>query len=516
MQTETLILLAAATFLFVLYTTVLQPALFSPLARIPTAHWSCSLSNYWILRARKQAKENETLFKAHLRHGPIVRVAPNTLSVDGVDAMRAIYQGGYEKSDWYRVFDNYGVPHMFSTLGSREHSRRKRMISNVYSKSYIHASAPARAQSRAILLGRLVPLLRREVATPGASGTEVQSIFMATTMDLISSYIFGLVNGTNFIEDTSYRDHWLQLYLSRHHHHFWPQELPSLTRLCRKLGVRLYPSFVDDANREIRAWNKTMCDRAEQSMNNDVKGQCLPADEAVVFKAMHAGIDKEENTEGQASLLYTTSIQQRSVAVASEILDHLLAGHETAGIVLTYIAWRLSRAPDVQEQLRTELLSLDTERPANDGGALADPKQLDALPVLHAIVMETLRLHAPIPGPQPRSTPYPGCRIGGYDIPGGVRIASLAHTLHLDERVYPDARRWDHARWLGQVRDGENGRQMNRQFWAFGSGGRIKNIVAAIYTNFTTAVVDDAGMEQTDGYSSRPAGDKLYLRFTAV
>lgn len=108
MQTETLILLAAATFLFVLYTTVLQPTLFSPLARIPTAHWSCSLSNYWILRARKQAKENETLFKAHLRHGPIVRVAPNTLSVDGVDAMRAIYQGGYEKSDWYRVFDNYG------------------------------------------------------------------------------------------------------------------------------------------------------------------------------------------------------------------------------------------------------------------------------------------------------------------------------------------------------------------------------------------------------------------------
>lgn len=44
----------------------------------------------------------------------------------------------------------------------------------------------------------------------------------------------------------------------------------------------------------------------------------------------------------------------------------------------------------------------------------------------------------------------------------------------------------------------------------------IKNIVAAIYTNFTTAVVDDAGMEQMDGYSSRPAGDKLYLRFTAV
>ncbi|KAG8417438.1 hypothetical protein J3458_004945 [Metarhizium acridum] len=399
------------------------------------------------------------------------------------------------------------------------------MISNVYSKSYIHASAPARAQSRAILLGRLVPLLRREAAKPDAKGTEVQSIFMATTMDLISSYIFGMRNSTNFIEDTSYRDRWLQLYLSRHRHHFWPQELPGLTRLCRKLGIRLYPSFVDDANEEIRVWNKNMCDRTEQTMDNDVEGLHLPADEAVVFKAMHAGIDKEEKTEGQASLLYSTSIQQKSLAVASEVLDQLLAGHETAGIVLTYIAWRLSRSPDVQEQLRTELVSM--EPPVHEGSELPDPKQLDTLPVLNAIVMETLRLHAPIPGPQPRSTPYPGCRIGGYDIPGGVRIASLAHTLHLDERVYPDARTWDHTRWLAQEVDDDNRTQMNRQFWAFGSGGRmcigsnfaltgIKNIIAAIYTNFTTSVVDDDGMEQTDGYSSRPAGDKLYLRFTAV
>lgn len=108
MQSETLVLLAAAICLVTLYRFVLRPALFSPLARIPNAHWSCSLSSYWILRARKHGKENRTLFNAHLRYGSVVRVAPNTLSVDGVDAMRAIYQGGYEKSDWYRVFDNYG------------------------------------------------------------------------------------------------------------------------------------------------------------------------------------------------------------------------------------------------------------------------------------------------------------------------------------------------------------------------------------------------------------------------
>jgi hypothetical protein len=42
----------------------------------------------------------------------------------------------------------------------------------------------------------------------------------------------------------------------------------------------------------------------------------------------------------------------------------------------------------------------------------------------------------------------------------------------------------------------------------------MKHIAAAIYTNFTTYIVDDEGMEhQTDGYSSRPATDRLILRF---
>lgn len=44
----------------------------------------------------------------------------------------------------------------------------------------------------------------------------------------------------------------------------------------------------------------------------------------------------------------------------------------------------------------------------------------------------------------------------------------------------------------------------------------IKNVVAVIYSNFKTSIVDDNGMEQTDGYSSRPAGDKLHLTFIVV
>ncbi|KAJ3495270.1 hypothetical protein NLG97_g3511 [Lecanicillium saksenae] len=501
---------------YLLYSYVIQPCFISPLSKLPAPHWSCHFSSLWVLRARKNGAENATLQHAHRRLGNIVRVSPDTISVDGVDAMRIIYQGGFPKAPWYRIFDNYGVPCMFSTLESKAHSKRKRMISNVYSKSFIMASEASKAQANVIMLNRLLPILREQASQSSSAGVEVQSLFMATTMDMISAYIFGLERSTNFLQDKKYRDHWLDLYLSRHHHHFWPQELPQLTSTLKQFGVRMYPDFVDRANDELRAWNKSLCEKIIGNDTHPHSQDDNPANIPVVFTAMQQGINKEEKVEGTESILYSTTIKKRDDSIASEVLDQVLAGHETAGIVLTYAAWRLSGSAELQTQLRQELsplISAATE-------SLPDAKLLDNLPLLNAIVMETLRLHAPIPGPQPRETPYPGCHIEGHFVPGGVRIASLAHTLHLNEAVFTNAKAWNPNRWLGSGNQDE----MKRHFWAFGSGGRMcigsnfallemKLVLAVIYANFTTTVVDDSGIEQTDGYSARPAADQLYLGF---
>jgi hypothetical protein len=45
----------------------------------------------------------------------------------------------------------------------------------------------------------------------------------------------------------------------------------------------------------------------------------------------------------------------------------------------------------------------------------------------------------------------------------------------------------------------------------------MKLIVAAIYSNYTTHVVDDEGMaQQSDGYTGRPKKERLYLRLERV
>ncbi|KAL2135097.1 hypothetical protein VTI74DRAFT_9807 [Chaetomium olivicolor] len=520
-----------ALFLFLAYHYIVYPALFSPLARIPNAHWSAPFSRLWILWIRFVHRENRTLFVAHRKLGPVVRVGPNELSINDPDSVRAVYQGGFEKPVWYSVFDNYGVPCMFSTRPAAEHSARKRMISHAYSKSYIQSSPAAAAQSRAIIYDRFMPILEKSTAESQApQGIDVYSVFMAATMDFIAAYIFGLDKGTNFLGDKAYREHFLELYKARNDYGYYDQELPSLTRFCRKLGIPLCPKWVDGANRELGEWCLRLCDKMDTFLDTGYAPQPGSFDQPIVWNSLVTGLRNEEAKNGKDSVLYPTALSHYKLSIASELFDHVLAGQETAGLTLTYLAWRLSQSLELQNQLRTELLTLSPNMRLAAGGASAmpDPKQLDGLPLLHAVLMETLRLHAPLPGAQPRQTPAPGCSIGPYAVPGGVRIAALAYALHRDETVFPEPEKWDHARWIPSTVDEETKKQRSRQFWAFSSGGRMcigsnfavhemKLIIAAIYSNYTTHIVDDEGMEnQSDGYTGRPENERLFLRFEKV
>ena len=109
MPSSTLSLVAWAVILSLFaFHFIVYPRFISPLARIPNAHWSAPFSRIWALYTRFYHVENRTLLAAHRRLGPVIRVAPNELSIDGFDCVRTVYQGGFEKTVWYSVFDNYG------------------------------------------------------------------------------------------------------------------------------------------------------------------------------------------------------------------------------------------------------------------------------------------------------------------------------------------------------------------------------------------------------------------------
>lgn len=452
---------------YLIYKFLVHPTFLSPLSQIPNAHWSSSISPIWILWKRYVSAECEAIHAAHEKYGPIVRLGPNDINVNCVEnGLKTVYSGGFEKPNWYpNAFFNFGVTNMFSIKSSKPHAAYRRLVSHSYSKSQLQSSPELHHISQQMIFDRYLPLL--DSLAISRSGVEVHELNFAVTMDFINAYIFGLSHGSNFIQDEKTRETLLRIYQSRRPYIFQPQEIPGITNFLSTLGIRIVPTWVDDATAEFEAFCLKMCKAASQALAST---SLTPATTPVVYRNLTPLASNDPSTISQSKN------PSPSLLVASEILDHLAAGHETSGVTLTYALWRLSQQPALQAALRTELLSLSpaiTYPPNSNSPELPSPRQIDSLPLLHAILMETLRLHAAIPGPQPRETPStPTSLAGSPPLPGGVRVSAQAYSLHRNAKVFPEPEEWKpKERWIDSSK--EQKEEMGRWFWAFGSGGRM-------------------------------------------
>ena len=104
------ILAAAGALALCVYKVLIYPLFLSPLSKIPSAHWSSHICPLWIYYIRHQQIENQTIHELHKKKGPIVRTAPNELSVNCYEGgLKTIYTGGFHKTDYYHHrFANYG------------------------------------------------------------------------------------------------------------------------------------------------------------------------------------------------------------------------------------------------------------------------------------------------------------------------------------------------------------------------------------------------------------------------
>ncbi|KAI2883418.1 hypothetical protein CBS76997_6802 [Aspergillus niger] len=538
---------------FFLYHFIIYPSFLSPLAKIPNAHPLAPYTSLWILWARYRIRENNTVLRAHQQHGEVVRLAPNEVSINCVnDGIKTVYGKGFEKPPFYSVFVNYGALNMFSSLHSPEHAMRKKRISNIYSKSFLQSSPDAAAIIQEVVQRRLLSQFASHAKSK--QPLDIYPIYKATAMDLTTSYFFGLSAGTQFVIDPTAAARWQELYLDDQHpvSLFWLQELPDLTAWLAKLGISVVPQARHLAHDQIAAWCLNMSDGAEKMLAKKAGGSSLPPGHLpVVYERLRQSTEKEgmsttpsitqnpvisddvsDSIGGNVAYTLRKPRSPQQLQVTSELLDQLIANNGTVATTLLYVTWQLSQNSAALARLQEELRSkLGPEAFAwsasKEEDTLPKAKDVDELPYLNAIIMETLRLHAPVAGSQPRITPGNiKTTLGQYEnIPGGVRVSAAAWSLHRNPAVFPRPDEWHPERWLSENLEGADKKE--RWFWAFSSGSRmcigsnlalylLKYVVAAIYANFRTHIVNDEGIEQEDGFISGPKGNQLTVRFESI
>jgi cytochrome P450 len=152
------------------------------------------------------------------------------------------------------------------------------------------------------------------------------------------------------------------------------------------------------------------------------------------------------NQSGNASNLFGTMLatlesespKEKRNEHAQPLTDHdirleagnlIVAGSDTTAVTMTYLVWSVLKRPALQRRLEEEVATLPEQ---------FDDAVLEKLPLLDAVINETLRLYGAAPGGLPRSVPKGGVTLSGHFIPEDFVVETQAYTLHRNPDIFPD------------------------------------------------------------------------------
>lgn len=121
----------------------------------------------------------------------------------------------------------------------------------------------------------------------------------------------------------------------------------------------------------------------------------------------------------------------------TQMMNLIVAGHETTASTLAWAFQHTHRAPNVKERLVEELRALP--------GPL-DPEAVAHLPYLDAVCSETLRLTpvAPLLARKLRQ----GMTLQGYELPAGIQVGVAILQVHRRPELYPEPETFRPERFL--------------------------------------------------------------------
>ncbi len=208
----------------------------------------------------------------------------------------------------------------------------------------------------------------------------------------------------------------------------------------------------------------------------------------------------DEPREDILSLLLSARYDDGTALSDEELLTQMLnlvvAGHETTASALAWAFHFIHREPAVRAKLVEEVRGLE--------GPL-EPEAVARLPYLEAVCYETLRLNpvAPIIGRTLRK----GLTLQGYELPPGVAVGIGIFHVHRRADLYPEPERFRPERFL-------EGSFTPFEYLPFGGGAR--RCIGAAFALYEMKLVLATILRR---YELRPASDapvRVAVRNTTV
>ncbi|KAJ0275250.1 hypothetical protein CBS470a_011373 [Colletotrichum nupharicola] len=412
----------------------------SPIRHIPGPRYTLITHyplKYHILTGRRMYH----IHALHARYGPIVRISPSEVAVASPEGFAAIHRigSGFLKSAWYEesTRPDGGESSIFAMSDPRQHAQRRRLLARVFTKQSLRADWEVVVREK---VERAVDRIQTEAAGGGRS--DVLKWWTMMTTDTIAHLAFGesfnMLEIGELLTSTLKKNDYVKALELISIQNTMRYELPLLHFLQRLVSFRPRQG-PPDAQHVLRVYGKKAVANVRKHSGDrpNLFGRMIEASEAG---------EKQWLTEE---------------VVESEAKSMIIGGSDTTSVTLTYLVWAVLKRPELRARLEEEVDAV---------GAGFDDAVLEKLPLLNAVIDETLRLYGAAPGQLQRVVPPKGITIGGYYIPNDFTVETQAYTLHRDPEVWPDPYRFDETRFLDHSKLTP---QQKLLFSPFGAGSRI-------------------------------------------
>ncbi|KAK2768536.1 hypothetical protein FQN54_000392 [Arachnomyces sp. PD_36] len=377
--------------------------------------------------------------------GPIIRISPYELHIHDPSYFTTLYrqEGTWNKYPWtYKAFatDN-------AAICSAEHHIHKRRVAPL--RPFFSKATVSRRQDlihkRADKLCERVSEYASSSSSPSSPSLNLGSALSALTVDVATEYILGRSYDNLSREDFN----------------------KDMTGMFQSSGriwrVGKHLPWLGPALKGIPVWVIQGMDRKAGAVF-----EYLGATKDVIAEHASGVVDKESpHTIIHEILRADMPESEKSFhRVEDDVITVTGGGFETVAQSLRAIIYYIYSNAEVLQRLRTELTGAKAKAKAQDGNIPL--RDLEQLPYLTAVITEGLRLSPGLATRMARIAPDRELVYGQWKIPAGTPVGMTALLMHLDESVYPDAKKFHPERWT----DTEKRRIGEKTYAPFSRGTR--------------------------------------------
>lgn len=360
---------------------------------------------------------------------------------------------------------------LFGTISHDRHRMRRTALAPHFSKSKIREVEP--------IIRSKVSLLKSKMLDRAATGEilNLQRVYAALSLDIISQHTLG--ESWEALERPDLGGGIVDAINGLLVLHPWGRAFPFALRQAE--GIISWFLSLQDGNKDY---------------GSSLPGYFRYQKHAVARVVARAKEQEKPKTSKDTPLLEKvireSSLPESEKSVyrmAAETNVLISAGTETTARTLAIMHYYILSRPNVHSRLLAELRSV---MPA-PGAPVPSTDELERLPYLVGVVLESLRISDSVPSRLHRVAPNEDLRYGECVIPRGTTFGQSSWFIHNDPNCFPEPHLFNPDRWSGP--DAERQR---RYLIPFGRGTRMcigLNLAYAELYVATAMFVSDLDME---------------------